>query len=170
MDSHRGGDRGGDRGDTPHYQKPPSTNIPYETNRFKDKDRVAIKIRGMPYSTRYEEIAEFFKEYQFIEKSALLGVDKQGRKNGFGAILLDNPEQAKEAAQELNQTYIRDRYVDTSVITYGDYLFFNGPPDEYDDGMTCKLTKYVGPKNQDRGLVMRGLPYKVEEQEIVDFF
>ena len=93
----------------------------------KDNDRVAIKIRGMPYSTRYEEIAEFFKEYQFIEKSALLGTDKQGRKNGFGAILLDNPEQAKEAAQELNQTYIRDRYVDTSVITYGDYLFFNGP-------------------------------------------
>ena len=36
--------------------------------------------------------------------------------------------------------------------------------------MTCKLTKYVGPKNQERGLVMRGLPYKVEEQEIVEFF
>lgn len=36
--------------------------------------------------------------------------------------------------------------------------------------MTCKLTKYVGPKNQDRGLVMRGLPYKINEQVIVDFF
>jgi len=50
-------------------------------------------------------------------------------------------------------------------------FFFNSiRPDEYDDGMTCKLTKYVGPKNQERGLVMRGLPYKVEEQEIVEFF
>ena len=36
--------------------------------------------------------------------------------------------------------------------------------------MTCRLTKYVGPKNQDRGLVMRGLPYKIHEAEICDFF
>lgn len=69
----------------------------------KDKDRVAVKIRGMPYSTRYDEIAEFFKDYQYIEKSAILGVDSQGRKNGFAAILLDNHEEAKLAAKELNQ-------------------------------------------------------------------
>ena len=86
-----------------------------------------MKIRGMPYSTRYEEIADFFKDFQFIEKSAILGVDSQGRKNGFGAILFDNHEEAKSAAKELNQNYIRERYVDTSVITYGDYLYFNRP-------------------------------------------
>lgn len=136
----------------------------------KDKDRVAVKIKGMPYSTRYDEIAEFFKAYQYIEKSAILGVDSQGRKNGFGAILFDNHEQAKAAAKELNHQYIRDRYVETTVITYGDYLYFNGPPDDYDDGMTCKLTKYVGPMNQDRALVMRGLPYRIHEADVCQFF
>ena len=44
MDSHRGGGgfrgRGAYRGgkgnhSTPHYQKPPSNNVPYETNRCK---------------------------------------------------------------------------------------------------------------------------------------
>lgn len=32
------------------------------------------------------------------------------------------------------------------------------------------MSKYVGPDNQERALVMRGLPYKIQVTDIVKFF
>ena len=37
-------------------------------------------------------------------------------------------------------------------------------------GNTTKLSKYVGPDNQDRALVMRGLPYRVTDDDVIQFF
>mgnify|MGYP001069405570 FL=1 len=33
-----------------------------------------------------------------------------------------------------------------------------------------KLSNYVGQDNKDRALVMRGLPYKIEAEDIIKFF
>jgi len=40
----------------------------------------------------------------------------------------------------------------------------------FNNGQTIKLSKYVGPDNQERSLVMRGLPYKIQVTDIVKFF
>ena len=48
------------------------------------------------------------------------------------------------------------------------YLFSTGGG--FASGQTIKLSKYVGPDNQERALVMRGLPYKIQTAEIVKFF
>lgn len=93
----------------------------------KEEDKVAVKIRGLPYQVRYEEIADFFRDHRYIEKSAILGVGADGRKNGFGSILFEDQETAQIAAKELDGNYIGERYVEISVISYGDYLRFNGP-------------------------------------------
>lgn len=93
----------------------------------KEEDKVAVKIRGLPYQVRYEEIADFFRDHRYIEKSAILGVGADGRKNGFGSILFEDQETASLAAKELDGNYIGERYVEISVISYGDYLRFNGP-------------------------------------------
>ena len=93
----------------------------------KEQDQVAVKIRGLPYQVRYEEIADFFRDFRYIEKSAILGVGGDGRKNGFGSILFEDHEEAKGAAQKLDGLYVGERYVELSVISYGDYLKFNGP-------------------------------------------
>ena len=93
----------------------------------KEEDQVAVKIRGLPYQVRYEEIADFFRDYRYIEKSAILGVGGDGRKNGFGSILFEDQEESREAAKLLDGSYIGERYVELSVISYGDYLKFNGP-------------------------------------------
>lgn len=61
---------------------------------------VAVKIRGLPFQTRYFEIADFFRDYKCIKKSAILGVGYDGRINGFGAILFDDAEIALKAATE----------------------------------------------------------------------
>lgn len=132
---------------------------------------MAVKIRGLPYQVRYEQITEFFKDHKFIEKSAILGVGADGRKNGFGSILFEDPDEAQMAAKELDGQYIGDRYVEISMISYGDYLRFNGPVGGgFNSGNTVKLSKFVGPDNQERSLIMRGLPYKIQTVDIIDFF
>jgi len=55
---------------------------------------VAVKIRGLPYQTRYEEVSEFFGEFKIVEKSVVLGLNAEGRKNGFGAILFETEDEA----------------------------------------------------------------------------
>lgn len=58
------------------------------------EDLIAVKIRGLPYQVRYNEITDLFRQYKYIEKSAILGVGSDGRKNGFGSILFENADQA----------------------------------------------------------------------------
>jgi RNA recognition motif-containing protein len=134
---------------------------------------VSLKIKGLPYSTTFEEVADFFKDFQYIEKSVVLGLGRDGRKNGFGAILFEDEKEAKEAMNGMNGQYVGSRYVDLSQITYGDYSRFNGPPaGNYggQPGSYVKLSKHVGPDNQEKCLLMRGCPYKVEAKDIIDFF
>jgi RNA recognition motif-containing protein len=88
---------------------------------------VSLKIKGLPYSTTFEEVADFFKDFQYIEKSVVLGLGRDGRKNGFGAILFEDEKEAKAAADGMNGQYVGSRYVDLSQINYGDYSRFNGP-------------------------------------------
>jgi RNA recognition motif-containing protein len=131
---------------------------------------VAVKIRGLPYQVRYSEINDFFRQFRYIEKSSILGVGGDGRKNGYGSLLFESPEEAAAAAEELDQATIGTRYVELSVISYGDYLNFNGPTGGsgggYGGGKTTRLSNYVSSDNEQRALVMRGLPYRIETPEI----
>lgn len=138
-----------------------------------EDDMVAIKVRGLPYQTAYEEVSDFFRDFQYIEKSVVFGLGHDGRKNGFGAILFKFEKEAKDAMNQMQGQYIGNRYVELSLISYGDYSRFNGPPaGSYggNPGSYVKLSKYVGPDNKDRALVLRGLPYKVESEDIIKFF
>lgn len=127
---------------------------------------------------RYSEISDFFRQYRYVERSAVLGIGNDGRKNGYGAILFESSDEAHAAAEELDQQNIGSRYVELSVISYGDYLAFNGPASGGGGGFqqnqgnqkTTQLSNFVNEDNQTLGLVMRGLPYRIEVQEIIDFF
>jgi len=134
---------------------------------------VSVKVRGLPYSAQYEDVAEFFKDFHYIERSVVMGLGYDGRKNGFGAILFEDEKEAKEAMAKNQGQYVGSRYVELSLISYGDYTRFNGPPaGTYggNPGSYIKLSKYVSADNKDRALVMRGLPYKVEPEDIITFF
>ena len=91
----------------------------------KDDDMAAIRIRGLPFKVTFEEIEEFFQDFKFIEKSAILGVLNDGRKNGYGAILFENSEEATAATNELDRKNIGNRWVELSVMSYHDYINFN---------------------------------------------
>ena len=106
----------GMRGSKGHYgggSSVPYSNQPYQTTNCKyfygslfkvnPEDLVAVKIRGLPYQVRYSEINDFFRQFRYVEKSAILGVGRDGRKNGFGSLLFESPEEAAAAAEELDQ-------------------------------------------------------------------
>lgn len=59
-----------------------------------DTDMVAVKLRGLPFLIRYEEITDFFRDHRHIEKSAIMGIGADGRKNGYGSILFEDPDTA----------------------------------------------------------------------------
>jgi RNA recognition motif-containing protein len=132
---------------------------------------VSVKVRGLPYSAQYEDVSEFFKDFHYIERSVVMGLGYDGRKNGFGAILFEDEKEAKDAMAKNQGQYVGARYVELSLISYGDYTRFNGPPSKGgNQGSYVKLSKFVTADNKDRALVMRGLPYKVEPEDIIGFF
>ena len=88
---------------------------------------VALKIRGLPFRTSYQEIKDFFDKFSFIEKSIVFGIGLDGRKNGLGTILFNNHLEARTALIEMQGQYIGSRYVEISLMNYGDYLNFLGP-------------------------------------------
>jgi len=149
---------------------------------FNDDDLVAVKIKGLPFKVRFYEISDFFADYNFIDKSVVLGVNKgDGRKNGFGAIPFDSQDDAEKAIKELNGEYLGERYLQLSLISYGDYTMFNGPNGGAgfggggggfggEQGNTVKLSQNVGMDNKDRALICRGCPWKITPEEIVGFF
>ena len=53
-----------------------------------------VKIRGLPYNIRYEDISDFFGDFKVVHQSVVLGLNQEGRKNGFGAILFENDDEA----------------------------------------------------------------------------
>lgn len=148
-------------------------NQPYRSSFYKDEDMVALKIKGLPYSATYEEISDFFDGMGYVFKSVVIGLGRDSRPNGFAAILFESEGDAEAAMTKQNGQYIGNRYVDLTQITYGDYSRFNGPPaGNYggQPGSYVKLSKYVNPENQDKCILMRGCPYKIEPKDVVTFF
>lgn len=135
----RGGGYGGDRGGGGYRGRggrgggfrggrgggPMTGNQPIIDDSFADEDQVAVKIRGLPYQVRFDEISAKFKDTNYVSKSVVLGVNPDGRKNGFGAILFNNQSDAENAIDNLNGEYIGSRYVELNLLSYGDYSRFN---------------------------------------------
>lgn len=90
-----------------------------------DDQEVGIKMRGLPYRATDEEVIEFYKDYKIKEDSLQWGLGEDGRKNGWGAILLENEDEASRAAEALNKQYIGQRWIGTNVMNYNDWKRFN---------------------------------------------
>ena len=61
---------------------------------------------------------------------------------------------------------IGHRYIELYVKTYGEFLEFK----ESQSQSQHRLAKYINSDNKHRALVMRGLPFKVIVDQIIDFF
>ena len=92
---------------------------------FQENELIAVKIRGLPFHSTYQEVSDFFVAHEPIAQSVVLGINNEGRRSGYGSILFATEEKADMAAKEMNQQFIGNRYVELSVISFEDYRNFN---------------------------------------------
>lgn len=67
---------------------------------MKTTDYAGLKLRGMPFSVKKEDILFFFSDYKFYPESIKIGRDEDNNKTGEGAILFKDEEQCKKAYEE----------------------------------------------------------------------
>lgn len=82
-------------------------------------------MRGLPYRATDEEVQEFFKDFKMKEDSIQYGLGADGRKNGWGCVLMEDEDNASRAAEELNRQNIGSRFILLNVMSYKDYKRFN---------------------------------------------
>ena len=132
-----------------------------------------------------------------MPNSVQLGVNSEGYRNGYGCIIMKDEAEATRAAAEMDKRYIKTnnmtRWVDTSVISYNEWVHFNdlrggfGRPEQFrknpgyvegvnrDSGSydktdamakTAKLFDLVDEENVEQSLTLRGLPHYASKQDI----
>lgn len=138
------------------------------------EDQVALKCRGCPWQTTHEDLYDFFRDFKIVEKSVQLGKGADGRNNGFAAVLFESADEAVKAKDELDGKYIGSRYVNLYPMNYGDYMRFNAGGNGGGGSRAPKedvaLTGKVNDGNKDRAICIRGLPFRVKVEEIIEFF
>jgi RNA recognition motif-containing protein len=135
-------------------------------------------MKGLPFRVTFEEIQDFFKDHPFVEDSVKCAANQEGRRNGFGAILFKNTADAQKAIDSLDGEYIGSRFVKLFLINYGEYKTSDGIDSVGDGGSgrpsrdesTCKLADAITDENKGRCLVMKGCPWRVTTEEIIEFF
>jgi RNA recognition motif-containing protein len=64
---------------------------------------VCVKMQGLPFRASVDEVTDFFRDYKYVDGSVIFGLGEDGRKNGFGAVLFEDDEQASTAAEAMNK-------------------------------------------------------------------
>lgn len=63
-------------------------------------DYVAMKLRGLPFTVKTEDIVTFFNDYQFKHDSIKIGRNGDNTKTGEGAILFKDEPECKRAFEQ----------------------------------------------------------------------
>lgn len=61
---------------------------------------VAIKMKGLEYSVGFQDIKNFFYGSGYVKNSVQIGLNREGKSNGFGAILMSNEDAAAKCVDE----------------------------------------------------------------------
>ena len=67
---------------------------------MKLNDFAGIKMRGLPFHVKNEDIMFFFADYKFIPDSIKIGKNQENVKTGEGAILFQDEGESKKAFNE----------------------------------------------------------------------
>jgi len=122
---------------------------------------------GLPWAVTEEEIEEFFEKFAYVRGSIRIGELDDGRKTGQGIILFENEDVAADAMEEKQRQHIGSRWIKLFPRNFGQFERFM---DEQLNCRTVNLKRFLNEENLSRCLKLSGLPFKVEKQEIMDFF
>eukprot|EP00177_Eucheuma_denticulatum_P006848 GFKZ01012467.1.p1 GENE.GFKZ01012467.1~~GFKZ01012467.1.p1 ORF type:complete len:702 (+),score=97.96 GFKZ01012467.1:322-2427(+) len=76
-----------------------------------DPNRI-VRMRGLPYSSNDDDIAEFFRGYTIAPGGISRGKDRHGRASGEAWVTFVTAEDAKEVVTKLDKAHMGSRYIE----------------------------------------------------------
>jgi RNA recognition motif-containing protein len=68
-------------------------------------------VGNLPYQTGEAELTELFSQYGTVESAQVMRDTATGRARGFGFVEMGTDDEARQAAQALNQTQLGGRTI-----------------------------------------------------------
>ena len=134
---------------------------------FNRDERILVRMRGLPYTIKKEEVLAFFAGYDVVPDSVIIGEMGNGKKTGEGVILFKSEEEAQRAVNDKNGSSIGRRWIELYLHPYSHFHnFFQAQHHEE----FVYLNKFITEENKFRTLRLRGLPFNVSKKEILNFF
>eukprot|EP01012_Entosiphon_sulcatum_P019303 TRINITY_DN2414_c0_g1_i1.p1 TRINITY_DN2414_c0_g1~~TRINITY_DN2414_c0_g1_i1.p1 ORF type:complete len:717 (-),score=77.19 TRINITY_DN2414_c0_g1_i1:241-2340(-) len=120
----------------------------------------AVKLRGLPYKVRYDDIREFFRGLRVVTRGITLEKDENGRPNG-DAIVLFESESDVQAALRKHKDAIGHRWVSVSRLSHL-------PPEISGQDRSRKGLGQMDEEERARSVFVSKLPDEASEQDIRD--
>lgn len=87
-------------------------------------DYAALRLRGLPFSLKPEDISTFFKDFDIYLESVKIGRNQDNTRTGEGAVLFKSEQECKRAFLGKQGQNIGHRWIELYQITFQDYLNF----------------------------------------------
>ncbi len=84
-----------------------------------------VKLQGLPFTTKAEEVLQFFAGYNILKQSLLIGVNYMKMPTGYAVVRFASCAEAQRAMQELQGKYIAQRYMVMTGVLDHDYDMFS---------------------------------------------
>ena len=75
-------------------------------------DYAALRLRGLPFTSKPEDIITFFKDYDFYQDSVKIGRNLDFTKTGEGSLLFKDEQECKRAFREKQGQNISHRWIE----------------------------------------------------------
>ena len=134
---------------------------------FSRDEKILVRMRGLPFTIKKEDILMFFAGYEVVPDSVIIGELGNGKRTGEGVILFKSETEASRAVAEKNGSSIGRRWIELYLHPYSHFHSFYQAQhhEEY-----VYLNKYITEENKHRTLRIRGLPYNSTKRDLLNFF
>jgi RNA recognition motif-containing protein len=126
-----------------------------------------MRLRGLPFHVKSDDIITFFKEYEIHHETIKIGRNQDKTLTGEGSVLFKDEAECKRAFREKQGQNIAHRWIELYQITLQDYFNFDQMQQHR---RTVKLSKYLNESNISRVAKLRGLPFSVTVETLCEFF
>nr|VZI38445.1 unnamed protein product [Spirometra erinaceieuropaei] len=128
------------------------------------EDDVVVRARGLPWQATDSDIQFFFRGLNIAPGGIALVLNKFGRRNGEALIRFTDREQ-RDLALRKHKHHMNQRYIEIYMAQGSDFIAVAGGETEEAEKFLQKFTE------PSQALIrMRGLPYTVTAEQILEFF
>ncbi|XP_019164218.1 PREDICTED: heterogeneous nuclear ribonucleoprotein F-like isoform X1 [Ipomoea nil] len=124
-----------------------------------------LRLRGLPFSAKKEDIVDFFKDSVLAENSIHITAHSEGRPTGEAFVEFANAEDSR-AAMAKDRMKIGNRYIE----------LFPSSHEELEEATSkCRVLDKPSDENDETEVAtgvlrMRGLPFSAGKDDIIEFF